>query len=277
MFHLTPDGPKRCTATIRSCRYGEHFESREESRVSFESTHPVVQSLRKESALLTPFEIAPLEESEGIEILEHFDQMNEILLASNPKARKESREFLIATINGEIMDDLPQDVKDNVRVSNGIRPSLMRAGYYVAATRENAKSIKANIGEGVVLDVMAGRGFFTKALREVGVKTIATDDNSWGISSHVETLDAIEAIDKYAKDIDYVMIAWAPLQSDLDHKILWHIRKNHPHLTIINVGESSGGCTGSDIFWEDAEEDLNYPYIHHETFASTHDYVAYLK
>ncbi|OXN00437.1 hypothetical protein [Bifidobacterium vansinderenii] len=35
-YHLTPDGPKRCTATVRPCRYGGHYDSLDAANDAYE-------------------------------------------------------------------------------------------------------------------------------------------------------------------------------------------------------------------------------------------------
>jgi len=36
-YHLTPDGPKPCSATKIACRYGEHFENKKDAQGAFEN------------------------------------------------------------------------------------------------------------------------------------------------------------------------------------------------------------------------------------------------
>lgn len=35
-YHLTPDGPKRCTATVRPCRYGDHYDGLDAANAAYE-------------------------------------------------------------------------------------------------------------------------------------------------------------------------------------------------------------------------------------------------
>lgn len=113
-----------------------------------------------------------------------------------------------------------------------------------------------------VVELFAGLGTITKSLKDRGIDIIATDTNEWTNSSHafttnrkwcnIEELDAVNAIDKY-KDADYFIISWCPYESKASYEALVKMREVNPNARLIHIGESYGGCTDSDIFFENVE------------------------
>ena len=100
------------------------------------------------------------------------------------------------------------------------------------------------------LEIMAGSGMLSKALSEEGIDIIATDSKEWDIDDSwfdVEKLDAIEAINKYGKDIDYVICSWIPYQSTIGTKVIETMRQVNPNLKMIYIGEL-GGCCAEETF-----------------------------
>jgi len=275
-YHISPNGPRPCKATVRKCPLGgEHFEDKKDAEAAFEASLSASGSLSKKDSRLAPFTIAPIELD-----MEHFDTMVS-LYGGSKRVAEEAKEVCVAIAAGEIPERFPSslqfhdDFKDTLTASL-THSTLCELGYYGRATKATAESIAANVGDGTVLDPMAGRGFFTKALRNAGVKTIASDDHSWSAQEQTEKLDAIESVKKYGNQISHVLLSWVPYGSDKDLEILELCRKDYPHITIINIGERRG-CTGSDEFWEHAEEvELETPIAYSST-SSIHDFVAFVK
>lgn len=169
-------------------------------------------------------------------------------------------EFYATVRRGEIPESIPFEISEMYAEDYGsssfsaysVHAYQQKCGYYAKFTQYFAREIAEQVGDGVVLDPMAGRGYAVKALRNAGVKTIASDNNSWSISDHIENLDALDSLRKYGDKISHLLISWAPFENDIDLKLLREVRANFPHVTIINVGEKSGGCTGSTEFWDEA-------------------------
>jgi hypothetical protein len=194
----------------------------------------------------------------------------------------EMEDFCSTVYSGKVPQMLPSNLVDYGESRNSLE--AMRIGHYLQSCgmygkimKETATDIAANVGDGVVLDPMAGNGWAAKALREAGVKTIASDDNSWKISKDVEKLDALESLKKYGNKISHLLISWAPYGSDIDVKLLREARENFPHITIINVGEGIQGCTGSPEFWDELEEVHPEHRVRYETTIGLHDHVTFGK
>lgn len=282
-FHITPAGPRVCRATEkRGCPYEEHYEDRLTANASFEAKNQTLpKPLSNKNNWLEPF-IIPVEPRKKL-ILDNFTSKleslhNSVVSGYSEYDLKSAKDFLEKVLDGEIPESLPNGVQYNDnQLPYYLHSSLCQGGYYAKITKQTAEDIAKYVGDGVVLDPMAGKGYLTKALREAGAKSIATDDNSWEISSAIEKMDALEAIEKYGDKITHVAIVWAPIDSDIDHKILMLCREKFPHITIINIGEPRNGCTGSVEFWDDAEEIFPDEYIHYSTTKGSHDQLSLMK
>lgn len=111
------------------------------------------------------------------------------------------------------------------------------------------------------LEVMAGSGSLTYALKQKGVNIIATDNFSWdGMSdcnwnsdkeywTDIENIDAIEAVEKYGEATDVIIMSWAYMD-DTAYRVLQKMREVNPDCIMIFIGESEGGCTADISFYE---------------------------
>lgn len=119
------------------------------------------------------------------------------------------------------------------------------------------------IGDRKCLEVMSGRGWLSKALRENGVDVIATDDFSWhkeerftkwnNLVTPVEELDAVEAVTRYGKFIDVLIMTWAYMD-DTAYRVIKELHRVNPKALVVVCGEGYGGCTADDNFFEHFEE-----------------------
>jgi len=130
------------------------------------------------------------------------------------------------------------------------------------------------------LEIMAGAGYLSWALREKGVDIIATDNMSWhkkkGWSNVtiIEELSAINAIQKYGKDVELVIMAW-PYMDDDAHKALKLLSKVNPSALMVYIGEGPCGCTANEKFFNAFSEvaDPRFELVagKYETFDYMHD------
>jgi len=279
LYHVTPDGPKPCGATVGRCPYKDHHEDFESARISYELSKQTF-STKKRDRLLIPLRITP--NKNKTKILESFDSLsrfyvNEQNTETAIKTQAQCRKFLETILDGKIPESIPKGAQHGLSmISYSFHSHLCDAGFYAKATKKNARALAEIIGDGVALDLMAGKGYLAKSLREAGARTIATDDNSWSLSEDIEKSDAKESLLKYGPQVTHVILAWTPLGATLDHEILMLCRERFPHITIINIGEPPFGATGSEIFWEDAHE-VNSEPILYETTSATNDFVALVK
>jgi len=165
-----------------------------------------------------------------------------------------------------------------------LRETFLKKGMFALVSWQWVKPFAKWIGNKKCLEVMAGRGWLSLALQSLGVDIIATDDYSWPkykewgeLVTDVEELDTVEAIKKYGKDIDLLIMSW-PWMDDNAYNTIKELNTINPDAQIIYIGEGYGGCTASDEFHEHFQE------IEDEAFQKTvsgfqqwwglHDYVS---
>lgn len=111
-----------------------------------------------------------------------------------------------------------------------------------------------------ILDVCCGSGYIGKCLVDADdtIQVISTDNLEWERREdfknwrehfvEVEDLDAVEAIEKYADQVSFVLLSWPPYGEPIGAQILKKcIEKKLP---MIYIGEQWGGCTADDEFFD---------------------------
>lgn len=113
-----------------------------------------------------------------------------------------------------------------------------------------------------VLEVMAGNGYLSKGLKDKRpTQTVFTTDSTAWVKENqtgrhpvisIEPLDALAAVDKYADQVEYVIMSWAPDKGEADWDLLEHLREHYPALKLLVIGEKDG-ATNSKRFWQEAQ------------------------
>lgn len=285
-YHITDEGPKPCHAKTNNCMYGETYDNETIAYKDFEKEYgnkTFPKTVSKRNKYLTPLHIKPAENFD-----KKIGEMKETLGSLNlsRKDYSEIMEYYSTILKSETPVSVPEVLthytedgfsRDQHSAAYYIHSSLCEFGMYAKVTQKFVKSLAPNIGDGVVLDPMAGKGFLVKALRENGVKSIASDNNSWNISKNIENLDVLESIEKYGDKVSHVVLSWAPYTSDLDVQVLRLVRDKYPHITIINIGEGVGGCTGSERFWDEAKFIEPEHEVEYENTIGINDFVVFAK
>lgn len=115
------------------------------------------------------------------------------------------------------------------------------------------------IGERKALEVMAGAGWLARALRDKGTQLTATDDYSWidkggwETQTTIERLNAVDAVEKYGRNSDVLIISWPYMDSEAFHA-LHEWDKARPGAPVIYIGEDEGGCTANIEFFNHFQE-----------------------
>ena len=128
------------------------------------------------------------------------------------------------------------------------------------------------------LEVMAGRGWWSYALKEKGITVHATDDFSWHEQERygawndtlvdIERLDAVEAVKKYGKEVEVVLMSW-PYMDDTAYEVIKELYKVNPEAIVVYIGEGTSGCTASEAFFATFDEiDDNAFYAVQENYQS---------
>jgi len=146
------------------------------------------------------------------------------------------------------------------------------------------------IGSRKCLEVMSGTGSLSFALQQQGINIMATDDFSWtgednwnqskNYWTNIEGIDAIEAVKKYGKDVNVIIMSW-PYMDDIAHKVLQEMREVNSFCTMIFIGEGYGGCTASDEFFDNIveieDESFNDAVKEYKQWWGIHDYPQLVK
>lgn len=134
-----------------------------------------------------------------------------------------------------------------------------------------------------VIDVCAGSGFLASQLQINDIKITAVDQhnptqNHYGFQKEFTSIyqdNSIEYLKSVGKSFDSVIMSWPDYNSPFATEIL---QQMHPGQELIYIGESCGGCTADDSFWElldkVAIQDThasNYLAQNYSKFPSIHD------
>ena len=166
--------------------------------------------------------------------------------------------------NKQIPESYPKEMVRNLHMDRmSLRSDFIKTIGFTLISNDWIKPLSQWVGKRKCLEVMAGSGSLSFALQQQGVDIIATDNFSWEGSSNwndndnywteIENIDAIEAVEKYGKDIDIIIVSW-PYMDDTAYRILHTMRKVNSNCIMIYIGEGMGGCTANDEFFENIQE-----------------------
>ena len=185
---------------------------------------------------------------------------------------------------------VPQNAQEAYVFSDRLRDAYISFMAFSFINNDYVEQMANFLKGKKVLEVMSGNGFFSRMLKEKGVNLISTDlyvgnDNPYGLvkvlDKDIERIDAIEAVEKYGKEVDYVIMSWPPYNKPIGSQVVKKIKEVCPNVKIIYIGETEGGCTADDYFFEitervndEAFEPVKYSY---ESWHFVHDYPQLLK
>jgi hypothetical protein len=166
---------------------------------------------------------------------------------------------------------------DGERKYRDYRQEATSRGMWALVYRAWVEMLADWIEDRQVLEIMAGRGWLAKALKECGVQIIATDDGSWderhskcGPVCEVITLDAIEAVEQIAPMSDVLIVSWPPYGDETISRAVAAWGEGRP---IVYIGERHGGCNAPDSFWQHWREDSSAPEIPLAQWEGLHDII----
>lgn len=161
--------------------------------------------------------------------------------------------------------EIPQEYKKEILFCHIFRDEIIQRQGFPLIAKNWIKPLSKWISDKRCLEIMAGKGVLSYALKQEGVNIIPTDNFSWEnfINNNtwcdVENIDAIKAIEKYGKTIDIIIMSWCYMD-ETGYKCLLKMREVNPNCKMIYIGEWAGGCTASDSFFESLTE------IHDDSF-----------
>ncbi len=167
-------------------------------------------------------------------------------------------EILKIIENKEIPYNYPNDFTKNFH----LRSKVIEDMGFVLISKDWISPFSDWIGSRKCLEIMAGSGALSYSLMQQGVNIITTDDFSWEMSekqklwwnngklwTKIEKINYLDAIKKYGKDIDIIIMSW-PYMDNMAARALIKMRKINPLCLMIYIGEGSGGCTANDRFFQ---------------------------
>lgn len=133
------------------------------------------------------------------------------------------------------------------------------------------------IGNRKCLEVMAGRGVLSKALKNCGVNIIPTDSFAWNnmkqnLWMDIEQIDAVSAVKKYGKNVDLILCSW-PYTDNAAYEIIRTMYEINKNLKMIYIGEGYNGCCANDKFFDSVAEINNSEFYHINQFYTSFPFI----
>lgn len=156
-----------------------------------------------------------------------------------------------------------------------LREQHVRQYGFISVSPELANALKSYCC-GSIVEVMAGTGHLSAALRAAGVALRSTDDFSWhnarnwATYTEVEKLDAVQA----ASNVDTVIMVW-PYMDSTAYRVAQAMKSG---AALLYCGESEGGCTANEEFfelmltWSGDDQFDRLINAHHHRWAGLHDH-----
>ena len=192
-------------------------------------------------------------------------------------------------VNKQIPNSYPDYMFNNINKWS-LRDKFIKQMGFSLISLDWIAPLSKWIGSRKCLEIMSGTGSLSFALKQQGIDIKATDDfswdgqNNWNQSKNywtdIENIDAIEAVKKYAKDVNVIIMSW-PYMDDIAYKVLQTMREINPFCKMIFIGEGCGGCTASDEFFDNIieieDESFNDAIKEYKQWWGIHDYPQLVK
>ena len=207
--------------------------------------------------------------------------MNQLISVLNEviEQKKNNRIDEVLTLEYSVPDEIPErmpkfiaprrSIFDVLDFSNGdflkeykMREAYIEIGMFGFISWNWINPFSEWVETRKCLEVMSGRGWFSKALRDKGIDVICTDDFSWAESGYltwqdsvtkVENIDAVAAVEKYGSEIEILLMSWADT-SNTAYKVIKRLYEVNPNALVVFIGEGMGGCTANDNFFNHFDE-----------------------
>ena len=187
----------------------------------------------------------------------------------------------------ELPETYPAVVAEGTLFCEAYHKAIVQSMGCALLAKSWLRPLAAYIGGRPCLEVMAGTGALAWALGEYGVPVLPTDNFSLRDTFarrwvKVRRMDALRAVKKYGRDVDFVICSW-PFISELPRQMLAWLREHNPRCRMIYIGEWRGGCNVNDAFCDFAAEDPAAAGVvaelraHYQNWYDLHDTIYILK
>lgn len=133
-------------------------------------------------------------------------------------------------------------------------------GMWAYITSDLTQAIVKQFPNWRFLEIMAGNGYLSAGLKAAGASVYCTDSLAWTAENEtgrqlvtpVQPLSAQLAIQKYAQQVDAIIMSWSPNGVPIDYEVLRQLRQLKPRPVLLCLGERFG-ATNSTEFWQAAK------------------------
>lgn len=167
----------------------------------------------------------------------------------------------------EVPDEMPKHILNNRLFSSPpfsfekemlLREAYIKLGMWGFVSWRWITPFRNWIGNRKCLEIAAGRGWLSHALKIIGTDIIATDDFSWhkekfknwnNTMTEVIQIDAINAIKEFGTEVDIVIVSW-PCTDDNTYKALKELHKINKDALFVFIGEWNSSVSASNNFYD---------------------------
>jgi hypothetical protein len=170
------------------------------------------------------------------------------------------KEILKSTYNGIILEDFMMPNQSSLNYYSDMKLILLNDefkriyNHYCSwcIVTNGWISILADMLKGKkCIEIMAGSGLLSYALKKYDVNITAYDNYSWNHPKYFTDVISMNA-DEASSELsyDYIICSWPPYEEKDILNVLKNMYYKHPKSKLIYIGEWYGGCCACDEFFE---------------------------
>jgi len=178
-----------------------------------------------------------------------------------------------------------RDKFNRIQTASRIRSKYIKLYGYSLLNQELIDDMVKFFDGKRILEVGCGSAYLAAELQKRGVDIKVTDNFAWeDFFKHkyidIEKIDGVEAVKKYGKEYDYVLMSFPEYSSPFAYNILKVCMEMN--IDLIYIGEDQGGCTADDDFFELLETvwmEMEYDVIseNYVRFEGMYDYMNLIR
>jgi hypothetical protein len=153
------------------------------------------------------------------------------------------------------------------------------AKYSWTITDPASVEFVAKYAKQFVIDPMAGSGYWSRLLIEMGIDVCSYDNLSW--TNHIKHQHVVIAkgeAPQVVRRFPYhtLLLAWPPYSNSIGYQTVRNYRRSLvKEQRVIYIGESDGGCTGDEDMFKEFEDHWEVVAEHRPVqWFGLHDYIT---